>query len=264
MKTRIITIATALLLAIVPGFAQEDKESKDATPQYDMESIKKMMSNGSMPDFSAGMPSMTPVEVDAVYKFQHSVDMKVESFNSKGDLDHTMSYTMHLDEDAEYFGMETSHEMGEMKMVYEMKDHRMVMMAENGDSKMGMVHTVSDEMMKEGAEKHDNDFKKSGKTKEILGKQCEEWVGTDEGHVYSVWMATEAKFSFAKAYQEMAKAQNRGKVTGAEYPEGMLMEMTSTNAETGAKTVMVVTEIREDSKTSISTKGWTFMEMGGF
>ena len=97
-----------------------------------------------------------------------------------------------------------------------------------------------------------------------MDRHCEEWVGTDDGHDYSIWMATEAEFSFAKAYQEMAQAHKKGKGPDTDYPEGMLMEMTSIDKERGTRTVMAVTDIRENSNVSISTKDWTFYEMGGY
>jgi len=253
---------TLLSIALVTsmGFAQEDTKKEES--KVDMNALKEMMKGGSIPGMGGTIPTMQPVEVEDEYQFQHSVDMKVETFNKKGDQDNSMNYTMHLSEDADRFGMEMTHEQGTGTIIYELNDQRMIMMTGSGDSKMGFVMVVNETMVENATEERDPDFHKSGKTKEIQGRQCEEWVGSDDGHDLSVWMATDAPFSFAKAYQEMAKAQNKGKGSGKEYPEGMLMEMISTDKESGTKTVMTVTEIRENSDFTISTKGWTFYEMG--
>ena len=261
MKKITLALLSVALIAST-GFAQ--KETKKEMTKFDMNSMKEMMKGGSMPGMGGSMPTMQPVEVEDEYEFQHSVDMKVESFNKKGSLDNSMNYTMHLSENADHFGMDMTHEQGNGTMIYEITEQRMIMMTESDGNKMGFVTVVNETLVEEATEESEPDFHKSGRKKEILGRQCEEWVGTDESHDFSVWMATDASFSFAKAYQEMAKAQNKGKSSGTEYPEGMLMEMISTDKDKGTKTVMTVTEIRENSNFVISTKGWTFYQMGSY
>ena len=258
-------IITAVALFAV-GLVQAQDGTKKTETQMDMKAIQEMMK--SLPG-GGSMPSMTPVQVQPSYEFAHSVDMKVEMLNAAGEMERTFDYTMHMSKDADFFSLETTMEgMGGSTMIYEIEEHRMIMMASMNGNKMGMVHKVDMEGMHEMAENkmemEDPEFKKSGKGREILGYECHEWTGVDQGHDYHFWMAEDPKFSFAKAYQEMAHANKGGKLPDTEYPKGMLMEMTASDAESGTKTIMSVTEIREDDKMTISTEGWSFMEMGGF
>lgn len=249
------TIAITCMLAMTSVvFAQTDEQK--AQQQEAMEAVKKMMQDGNMAAFGMGASTT----VDKVFIFHHSVDMQVNVMNSKEQMDHKMDYTMYLSKDADHFGMTSNTEFGNMTVVYELAENRVLMMSENGPmGKMGMMHTVPE--TKEEADNEQLNLKKTGKTKMLLGRKCEEWAGTDDGHEYSMWMAIDAPFSFAKAYQEMARAQNKGKA-GNNYPDGMLLEMTSTDTSTGTSTHLVATAINENISKKISTKGWEFMQVG--
>lgn len=253
-KTILLTCSLAIA---VMAYAQTDEQK--AQQQEAMEAVKQMMKDGNM----GSLPGMNTVELNEKYTFQHSVDMKVTVYNSKEAVDHNMDYTMFLGKEANNFGMEAKTEMGNMTMVYEMEKRRMVMMSESGPvGKMGMVSSIP-EAKDDAQSNEDLNLKKTGNTKTLLGKKCEEWAGEDDGHEYSLWMAVDAPFSFAKAYQEMARAQNKGKGGNTEYPDGMLMEMTSMDTKNKTKTHVVVTAINENINKTISTEGWSFMQMGG-
>lgn len=220
-----------------------------SSDQQDMSEMMKMMGGKS-------------ITVDESFTFDHNVELKTEMYNSKGKLEDTFNHTLHLSDDFDHFGMNFHHEEGEGQMVYQFDEKRILIMSEADGQTFGMVSYVDDTQVDHDTD-IDSNFGKTGNKKVILGYKCEEWAGEEDGVKTNVWVAEDPELMFSRAFSEMARAQNDGKDPYGDYPNGMMMEMTSLDTNTGEKTVMICTAVNKNTKSTISTSGYEFMDLSG-
>jgi hypothetical protein len=249
---------------------KKDKEEKSGDSDKPSRSSKSDDSEMSPPSDDADMAEMMKmmggksITVDEDFSFDHNVVLKTETFNAKGKLEDTFNHTLHLSDDFDHFGMDFSHEEGSGQMVYEFVEKRILMMTEADGQTFGMVSYVDDTYHDGEVVDVDNAaFGKTGNKKVILGYKCEEWAGEEDGQKTNVWVAEDPELMFSKAFAEMAKAQNQGEDQYGDYPNGMMMEMTSVDTRSGEKTIMTCIEVNKNKKSNISTKGYEFMDLSG-
>jgi hypothetical protein len=240
--------------------SSDDSKHENSPPPSDSHSPQNDGQPAEMP-FPMGNFGGEEVEVEDQYNFQHSIDMKIDLYDKKGKLEQTMDYTYFLSDDGSLFGMEGGAQGMTMKVVYELESHRMISMTNSSGTKMGFVMDASNTADVEDTDAEPT-FRKTGQEREILGRDCEEWVSDEDGYHYQVWITKDNRLAFSHAFSEMSKASKSSGSGYANYPEGFLMEMISTDQKSGEKTVMTVTKINEDQASSITTEGYQFMSFG--
>lgn len=241
----------------------DKKDSEDTSKSNDSDSGDKPASNDQQ-DMSEMMKMMggKSITVDESFTFDHNVVLKSEMYNSKGKLEDTFNHTLHLSDEFDHFGMDFSHEEGEGQMVYQFVEKRILIMTEADGQTFGMVSYVDDTQVDSDTD-IDSNFGKTGNKKVILGYKCEEWAGEEDGVKTNVWVAEDPELMFSRAFAEMARAQNDGEDPYGDYPNGMMMEMTSLDTNTGEKNVMTCTAVNKNTKSTISTSGYEFMDLSG-
>jgi hypothetical protein len=125
-----------------------------------------------------------------------------------------------------------------------------IILSEEDEKMTGFVYGIKlfDEAMEDDDE-HEEDvdyvnphYKKTGRTKNISGYQCEEYVFDTEIDKGSFWVTEETEW---KTYDTFSTIFKAGIYSHGVY-KGMLMESESTDKETGEKNMMQVTELDDD------------------
>jgi hypothetical protein len=101
-------------------------------------------------------------------------------------------------------------------------------------------------------------FKKTGRTKTILGFKCEEYEYADEASKGAVWITKDYKAARSTAVPSMF---NWSSVTFGQ-TSGFLMASESTDLESGDKSTMEVKEINNNKNTSFNTKQYEITNLG--
>lgn len=101
-------------------------------------------------------------------------------------------------------------------------------------------------------------FKKTGRTKTILGFKCEEYEYADEESKGAVWITKDYKAARSTAIPSMF---NWSAVTFGQ-TSGFLMASESTDLESGDKSTMEVKEINNNKNTSFNTKQYEITNLG--
>ncbi|MEM9052914.1 MAG: DUF4412 domain-containing protein [Bacteroidota bacterium] len=110
--------------------------------------------------------------------------------------------------------------------------------------------------------------RKTGKSKEISGYNCDEYVVNTKEEIdekITYWITEEADADWVTGMAGMSGMnQNMPSVyAGSGYPEDGSIIQIVTEEKNGESYVLTVKEIQTDQNISISTKGYTFMNMPG-
>lgn len=106
----------------------------------------------------------------------------------------------------------------------------------------------------ESVEEYNFTYRKTGRTKKILGYKCTEYQAEDDKSTVLVWTTTELKFASKQGMSKLSEMN--GIYTGGAYPNGFVLEMHSVGKEDGSQIDMIVTAIDESASKTISTAGY--------
>ena len=251
----------------------EEPETTESTYNSTSSNESSYGESGQEPDIMKLFGSGT-VEVKESFEFTSSIDIKVTTTDKKENVT-VMTMKMLFPENEEYFGMEinspdnTEEQMPPMKMVYDFESQQMVTMMINSGQKIGMVISINEEELAKWVDEDDSDiedmpeWKKTGKTKNILGYTCEQYVFSDNDGSGEAWVSDDDDLNIGYAMNAMANSQdgknNKGK---SDYPDGAILEMTFTSDD-GETMSWIATEIKTDTHIVIKTEGYQFMNLGG-
>lgn len=211
------------------------------------------------------------IKLQENYNFDASFAMETESIQGdKKKLEVKM--IMHLEKSGNNLGMEVLEadgkkvdDKGKSVMIFDNSSHSMLTLTQSGNSKIAMVMNLEGmgDLVDSLAEEHENKVKvnKTGKTKNILGYKCENYLIESEDGTTDAWITHDIDISTFQAFQFMQKQQKK-KGPYAGIKNGFVLEaLTSMKGEKG-QTMLRVTEVNMNKKTSISTKGYTVMNLG--
>jgi hypothetical protein len=245
---------------------KEEKKKKEETPQTEEEqsqaAAESMLSGGLF-------GGQSNAQIKDAYKFDHRVSMTMEMTDKKGEKSPVQQMQMYFSESDPEIGIRTMQEGMNSLMVMDMGNKVMVMLMDVGGSKMLMTIPLNGDLLSEEEEaKHTSDdykFTKTGRTKTILGYNCEEYVGEDKESNSVFWVTTDEDFGITKAFAGMAAASKKSNSTmPTDAPGGMMMEMTNTSKKNPKEEMkLTVTEVKKNIAETISTKGYSKMGFGG-
>jgi hypothetical protein len=210
------------------------------------------------------------VEYEPVYNFDAHIQMEISQYKKNGNLDEQMLYDSYVHkEDADY-AMEFSNDGSKSIIIFDTKNSAMLILSISDGEKTGFATTIDPETMAEEAEAYEQEdsemdpdplsYKKTGKTKNILGYSCDEYLVEDEASEVHMWVSE-------KLGKEMRKEWLNNKQTfGAMFTQanalnGMVMEYDFLDKEDGNKMVMQVTKIDLNHTHTVSTDGYTIISM---
>jgi polyribonucleotide nucleotidyltransferase len=103
-------------------------------------------------------------------------------------------------------------------------------------------------------------YKKTGKSKKVLGYTCYEYVSANEEFETTVWTTTELKFSGNTGLSRMNNMNSF--YTAGVYPSGFVMEMTHINLKDNSKLVTTVQDFNESKSSKIDLSKYQLIKMG--
>lgn len=212
------------------------------------------------------------------YTFDTKFDLKIEAFGKKGKLKQANEMTMMVSDDSENMAMIVNQEGINAEMIFDMKSKNIVTLMNTGGQKMATSTSLDQGQYQKMMEDNENSnadkegkmptFKKTGNTKTISGYSCDEYKvehsEIENGSEVTYWITDEADFDWVKSLSNMSgmNKQMPDMSFGAGYPEdGSIIQMVVTE-KNGEYTLMTITDIEQDKDITISTKGYTFMNMG--
>ncbi|MES2555454.1 MAG: DUF4412 domain-containing protein [Bacteroidota bacterium] len=188
---------------------------------------------------------------DQSYTFSQKITYEMQDLKkSKSDK---MSMTHFYSENAI---MSVTGAESDMNIIFDFTHESMIMLNEKEMTAMVMSTSMSVAMANKQAEANGTPtIVKTGKTKKILGYNCDEYLITDEKHVSNCWVTSEIGIDGAKASKAMGVPQTMG-----ENGKGIMMEFSSYDKKGVAETHMIMTEYKEESTTK-SLSGYAVTAM---
>ncbi|HKL19074.1 MAG TPA: DUF4412 domain-containing protein [Halalkalibaculum sp.] len=222
------------------------------------------------------------VATEDSYRFNTVTTMKIETVDNNGKTEPPVFMDMHFNDDGIYTGTGFSGEgmdqqQGDVFIIYDFKNSAMIMLMNSEDEKFSYAYEWQNvlqqvEEMEEDVTYEDGPadnepenwegYTKIG-SKNIAGYSCDGYRSENEHTVTDIWVSREANFGMSRMFQANANAkQLRGKIP-ADYPNGMLMEMETKNQKSGEKTIMKVTNIKENVNVIYEMSDYPAMSFGG-
>jgi hypothetical protein len=217
--------------------------------------------------------SVGTANVKPLYEFDGYIEMTVTEFKKEKEKEKTI-YTTYLDSKSFDYGMhfKAPEEVDYTLMIFDTENNLMVTLTDADGEKTGFAvaftpeqaETIAEEAEEDtGAGETEDAYKayKTGKTKNILGYTCEEYLIEDENETVTMWVTRDLNKEMKKTY--MKNSTFTGLFSYAYYTDGVVMEYIIEDRKDGDKSVMTVTDIDLNKKKSFNTMGYTIMDMSG-
>jgi len=235
----------------------------------------RAVEEGREPDQSPNT-TMTHVYMDALglsdnvpyepsYTFNSFVQMEVRDFNKNGKETDFIKYDSYMTKDAVDYAMVYKDEEDKSTIIFDSKNSAVLILTDSDGEKMGIATRVDPETLAEEMEENteentvtDIEPYKTGKSKQILGYKCDEYLIEDEEIEAHMWVCDELGKQIRR---EMLDQRNTfGAVfLYAAYANGMVMEYEEIDKKSEDRTVMQVTEVDLNRSTTISTREYPVM-----
>lgn len=219
-----------------------------------------------------GMSTGT-ANVKPLYEFDGYIEMTVSEFEKEKEKEKTI-YTTYIDSRSFDYGIhfKAPEEEDYSLMIFDTDNNLMVTLTDADGEKTGFAMAFTPEQAEAIAEEAEEDtgageavdaYKayKTGKTKNILGYKCEEYLIEDENETVTMWVTRDLNKEMKKTY--MKNSTFTGLFSYAYYTDGLVMEYIIEDNKDGDKSVMTVTDIDLSKNSSFNTMGYTIMDMSG-
>ena len=252
------------------------KEPKETTSEEDAtneaeeeESLEAASENFTNKVMMNALGLTGNVEHETEYNFDGHIQMEISNYKKNGKLDSQMLYDSYVHkEDADY-AMEFSDDQSKSIMIFDTKNSAMLILTNSDGEKTGFATTIDPETLAEEAEAYEEDsevdsdpfnYKKTGKTKMILGYSCDEYLMEDEASEVRMWVSEKLGKEMRKEW--LNNKQTFGAMFSSAYAlNGMVMEYDFLDKEDGDKMVMQVTKLDLNHTHKVSTEGYNIMSM---
>ncbi len=214
------------------------------------------------------------VAYEADYNFDAYIQMEITNYKKNGNLDNQVLYDNYLDKEAADYAMVFKDGKDQSTIIFDTKNSAMLILADSDGEKTGFATTIDPAAMAELAEDYEDEGEvenadlsdyssykpvKTGKTKQILGYSCDEYLMEDEESEVHMWVSEKLGKEMRKEW--MKNQQTFGAMFTYAYAlNGMVLEYDLMEKD-GEKTIMLVTKIDMNHSHSVSTNGYTIMSM---
>ncbi|HKL39602.1 MAG TPA: hypothetical protein VJ894_02935 [Cryomorphaceae bacterium] len=266
--------------AIEGLFSKKKKKKKEEEEVQDEAQYSANKDTGNAEETKPIMKTMgkSDVQVQDEYKFDHRFVILMENFNKKGKLEESNEMTFMTKDESSVMGMVITQEGIQTEMIYDLMSYEIVTLMTVSGQKMGTTMSidkaqVESMMSQEESEEVDMDkvptFKKTGKTKTISGYSCEEYIveniENNDGNTIVYWFTTELDTDWIKSMSNMSGVNGKmpDMYAGSGYPEDGAVVQMIMDQKNGERMVMTMKDAETNQDITISTKGYTFMNMPG-
>ncbi len=212
------------------------------------------------------------VDYESNYKFDAYIQMEISEFEKNMTLKEKMVYDSYFTKDAMGYAMVFSDNDDMSTIIFDSKNSAMIILSDSDGEKTGMAMGLDPEALAEDAEAYAEEAvedgavdpyaaHKTGKTKNILGYSCDEYLVDDDNSQARMWVSEKLH---KQVRREMLNNQQTfgGAFYHAAFLNGMVMEYDFLDKNDGERTIMMVTDINLNSSHSISTGSYSVMSMG--
>jgi|GEM_PF-3479935 len=268
--------------AIEGLFSKKNKKKKKDLQEEDKDKSESAANNSSSEDAQTAaimkmMGGASDVEVQDEYKFDLRFLVLMENYDKKGKVNQSNEMTYLSKEGSSVMGILMNQEGVNTEVVYDLSSYEMVTLMNTGGQKIGTTMSLDKNQVESMMTEEDSDagdgsdmptFKKTGNTKTISGYSCDEYVIENvqnmEGSM-TYWITDELEIDWIKSMANMSSMNKQmpDMYTGTGYPEdGSVIQMI-VSEKNGERMEMTVKEAETGKEITISTKGYTFMNMPG-
>lgn len=211
------------------------------------------------------------------YTFSIVTTMEIETFKRGDRSDGKALLRFHFNPDAQYMGTSVEAANGKKAdgaafVVMDAKNAAMVMLMESGKSKFSIAYDWKEALQAAQAAPVEpvnwdtvtvwRAYSRIG-TKTIAGHKADGYKAESPDGTVELWVTREPVLAGLNHWTAGSSLKPiKGKVP-AEYPHGMLLEMTSTHRGSGDRVTMRVTEIDTRARVAYAMSDYPRMEMGG-
>jgi hypothetical protein len=153
------------------------------------------------------------------------------------------------------------------KIIFDFEHGSFITLTEDDGEKTGMAIAMDKDQIaasiEEGVEEGtvgNGSFKKTGKTKTILGYSCSEYTFKDEETEGSMWMTTEIDVEMNRVFGMMTQGSKNKSTLPENYPQGYAMEMNSRDTKRNETHHYLVTEIDTSADINIDLGPYNVMD----
>ena len=249
----------------------ENSESTDIGQSAMQGRMSSLMGNMGM--------SGEPVPVEDKYIFKQLVQMHIEMYDSEENQTSNGEFITHLNPETGNLAYEiVSDDFGDNDQglfIIDTKNKAMIMLNNKDGEKTGIVYgmgtffeDIQDVEMDDEYEDEDMpnmeylhpEIKKTGKTKNISGYKCEQFVYDTEEVESEFWITDELKTSDRDFFSTLFKTS--AVTHGMGY--GYVMESITKDKETGSVNKMQVTRVDKSAKSSFELSAFEITNLGTF
>lgn len=242
---------------------QKLDEKLDAALDRAMERTDSaLQSMGAFNDQLQGIEmTKEPVAVPDRYFFSQSIAVQMTITSGKGEPQPPVDMTFFIDPHGEAVGYESKNQQSKSFgfIIVDAAIPAMLMLGEENGKKSGMVTGLK--IKQKSVPQTDSlasvTWHKTGRSKALLGHQCEEYVSGSEG-VHSEYWVTSQLSEYGKGW--MASMENK-QLKDRGYPHGMVLESISTQ-KNGEKVHMLVTQLNAEVKQLIQVSDYELIQLG--
>ncbi|MEP0710854.1 DUF4412 domain-containing protein [Algoriphagus sp.] len=208
-----------------------------------------------------------PVDTESSYDFSGHIVFELKSTDEKGKVADPILMKSYLAKSSDITGMELidpKNPKAITALVFDKKNEASIVFLDNKGEKSSFAYKLDldgmdealDEEMADQIEDMDFTLEKTGKTKDILGYECEEYhVKNEDGEGY-YWITEEPIGGYSSFWSSnsplmSSKAQEKYADHFSNLPKGNFMELTYTSADSGTME-MKVTEINDSAAKSFT------------
>lgn len=231
------------------------------------ESSNARFSNKAMMD-AMGLTGNVAYETD--YSFDAFIQMEISNYKKNGSLDDQIMYDNYVNKTKADYAMVFKDGNDQSTIIFDTKNSAMLILTNSDGEKTGFATTIDPEAMAEMAEDYAEEeepaeldaynIKKTGKSKDILGYKCDEYLMEEESTEVHMWVSEELGKDMRKEW--LNNKQTFGAMFMHAYAlNGMVLEYDLLDKDNGKKTIMLVTKIDLNHSHSVATGGYTVMSM---
>ncbi|MCH2044034.1 MAG: DUF4412 domain-containing protein [Saprospiraceae bacterium] len=239
-------------------FRRKKKKNTGNSPSNTDNSRDKKVSesNGNETNISATPDNQKKIEFSEKYEFESELVMEMQLISNSKKKEEKMIFTyLFPKQDENFFGCKmrdpSDHEI-EQNMTIIQPEEMITFLDSDGGKYYNVIDlsSVSEELDEdEDMSKKLENFKKTGRTKDILGYRCEEYVYEDENSLVNFWASMELKQlgkQMMTVLTSMSKSMNKNNNMSLSdvFPvDGMMLEVISYDKESKEKIILTSIEL---------------------
>lgn len=262
--------------------AQGQKNDEPSQPEQQQEEQQQPARQQKKPGSSfmerrmMSAMGLNNVVYEKQYNFTSSMKMEIEtvdSLNNKDNIDYSTYFSPNDRSFAIVFDGVDKETGSKQKstIILDAKNWAMLILGDTDGEKSGMALYVAPDSTALGEpteiEQQPEEFvhpwyTPTGRSKSIAGYHCKEYTYSNEGGKLDLWITNDQKLNLTNAYNYMNGLQAIAS-GGLAYGMGMVMEMVFSDANSNARTHMLVKEILTNKSKTLDISGYQIIGVGG-